>query len=505
MKCFRLLCFLMACGIIPSVFAQGDSTLSESKKLHPDLDTEVALSLNGTSNGVIPFWIKSNQYGSVPLSGVSASLYGRIAKEYKPERAEKLLDWGGAVDIRLNGGSKIELIPIEAYLKGRLSIFQLKIGRSRDREGLVDSALSSGSFTWSGNAPGIPKVELSIPSYWSLPWTNEVLAIKGNISYGWMGKVPLQYGENFGSKVPTNYHHLSFYGRIGKPEWKWKLFGAINHDVIWGSDELIFGDQYDLSDLEAFWYVLTGAKYTRAKDISKIGNHLGSLDVGGEYDFPTLKLGIYRQFFYEKGAIGHFANLKDGLNGISLTNKKQGNGVLRWNSILAELFYSKHQAGEAGAKQTPSGPEYYYNHAIYPKGFSYKGSSMGTPLIIAAKDARDDLVNHPANYFISNRVVAFHLGASVDIMDWTLEAKTTFAKHYGDFRTSGPNEQWFNGKRITQDFRYGKFSPVNQFSGYLEANRPLNGNYYLAAVVAADFGGLLYDNVGTVIKIGRTF
>ena len=112
---------------------------------------EVGVSASATSNGVVPFWMRSNQYGSIPLTGASSSFHGKIIKEYNPHRdssgKHRLWDWGLGVEGRMNIGNRAQFIPIEAYIKARTSIFQLKIGRSKEIFGLVDSTLSSGAFS----------------------------------------------------------------------------------------------------------------------------------------------------------------------------------------------------------------------------------------------------------------------------------------------------------------------------------------------------------------------
>src|SRR5690606_40123048 len=93
-----------------------------------------------------------------------------------------------------------------------------------------------------------------------------------------MGKEPIRFGDNAGQSFPTYYHHLSLYGRLGKPNWRWSIEGAINHDVFWGSERDIYDDSFDLSFFQAFRYVLTGENYGKLT-MSKLGNHLGSLDL----------------------------------------------------------------------------------------------------------------------------------------------------------------------------------------------------------------------------------
>jgi len=80
---------------------------------------------------------------------------------------------------------------------------------------------------------------------------------------------------------------------------------------------------------------------------SKIGNHQGSLDIGGSYNFGSISVMVYRQSFYDVGALANLANIKDGLNGINFTNNayKKKDKFWDWNKVLFEFFFTKDQAG----------------------------------------------------------------------------------------------------------------------------------------------------------------
>lgn len=466
-----------------------------------------------TSNEPIPFWLRNNQFGSIPSHGTGVGLIAvaekSFAYDFDPTRWK--LDWSTGTQIRGNVGQSSDFEVVEAYAKIRYGFLQMNIGRTKEYSGLVDSSLSSGSFSLSGNALGIPKVELAIPEYTDLPYTNGLFSVKGNMSFGWIGDTPIHYGENRGEEVETYYHHLSVYGQLGKRDWKLKLEAAVNHDVIWGSDRVIFGDQYKLSFGQEIWHVLTGKdvkkpmEWEGSFDISKVGNHLGSIDVALNYELNNYVLRGYRQFFYDKGALRYLGNIKDGLTGFSLSKKHHGKG-LYLNKIVAEIFYSKDQAGQEGAPWTPSGPEYYYNHGVYSDGFSYKGQGMGNPFIMPAYLAKEGQANDPKDYFISNRTVAYYLGAMIGYNDlWTGTVKVSHSRNYGDYHTSGPDQQWFNGKRINQNFSNGLFKPVNQFSAYAEGTRVLNNRFSIGFILAADYGGLLYNSFAGLGKIKYRF
>src|SRR5690606_16723423 len=122
---------------------------------------------------------------------------------------------------RTNLGKESNLSLIEGYGKMRIAIFQLKAGRTKDVMGLNgDSSLTSGNFAISGNALGIPKIDISIPQYYTLPIWDGLVAIKGNFAHGWAGRYLAHTigGSTQGLIVypKTFFHQKSLYGRIGK-------------------------------------------------------------------------------------------------------------------------------------------------------------------------------------------------------------------------------------------------------------------------------------------------
>src|SRR5690606_15483380 len=194
-------------------------------------------------------------------------------------------------------------------------------------------------------------------------------------------------------------------------------------------------------------------------------------DLGAEIDFGTVKLKIYRQNFYDVGALSRLANIRDGLNGVTVKNKEfnRSDKLFQWGTILFEFFYSKHQAGEFGSKVTKSGDEDYYNNYFYREGWSYKNLGLGNPLISKKSDVRTHHPVYPSNYFSNNRVIAFHFGNSGKIHNWDYNLKATYSLNYGTFGTSPEGHSL--GELEPYEPKHGLFGRVNQFSGYLEANK----------------------------------
>ncbi|MDO9254305.1 MAG: capsule assembly Wzi family protein [Bacteroidales bacterium] len=455
------------------------------------------------SDSLIPFWLRSNQFGSIPLDRASLSFVGRAGREYDINN-KKLFDWGVSLEGRANIGKKSEFLLIEGYGKIRVSIFEIRAGRSKEIMGLCDTALSSGAFSVSGNALGIPKIQISIPEFYTIPVFRGLFAFKGNYAHGWLGDLPVNMLDGSVDTLKTFLHQLSFYGRFGKPGWKLKLYGGINHQVQWGSESVYYGSNYTLSDMQRYWYVISGKAYGTSRiPTSKIGNHLGSIDAGLEYNFTNVRLFAYHQFFYDVGALYYLANIRDGLSGISLTNRRTTTDqIFRWNKILMEFFYSKNQAGEFWSPYTPSGDENYYNNDTYIDGWSYKGVGVGNPFVGNRYGIREELPNAPGDYFINNRVVALHLGFEGSVQNWGFILKASYSRNFGTFGTS---EAGHSLGSIHYPPKFGIFTETKQISSYFEANRALERNFKFGLAGAFDIGDLYYNSFGLQVKLSKSF
>lgn len=410
-----------------------------------------------------------------------------------------------AAESRVNLGNKAEVILIEAYAKAKLGIFELKAGRSKDIMGLVDTTLSTGAFSMSGNALGIPKVQVSIPEYWPIPILGGVIAIQGQFAYGWFGRTPIAPNPGGGGipntpPVVSYFQQKSLYARFGKPNWRLKVYGGINHQSIYGSEQKIFRN-FNLTKFESFLYAFTGKTWSSNSGfLTKLGNHIGSVDLGFTYDLDAVKVFVYRQQFYDVGALGHLANIRDGLNGISIQNKKSGN--TGWSKILFEFLYTKNQAGELWSPFTPSGDESYYNNSMYTSGWSYNAHGIGNPFLTPRHEARSNLRYKVHEYFVNNRVVAFHTGIEGKVNKTRVITKLSYSRNFGTYGTSSIGST-LGGKRNVLPPPY--FEQVNQFSGYLELNRSLANNWQIGLATAFDSGKLLYNSYGLLVSAKKTF
>jgi len=464
-----------------------------------------------TGKNTVPFWMRSDQWGSVPLPGASGALIASGWKDYD-STTTNFFDWGGGIELRGDAGadsSRLRLI--QGYVKVRASIFELKVGRFKEFMGLVDSSLSSGAFSVSDNALPIPKIEGSIPEFYTIPIFGGLFAFKGNIAHGWLGKIPVTPSKN----VPTAssyFHQTSLYGRLGKPGWRLHLYAGLNHQVYWGNEREIYGPGWGLSNLQTFKYVLLGKTWKG----SKVGNHLGSVDLGLQYEFPTVRLFVYRQSFYDEGALAKLANIADGLNGISLTNKQddiqvpdyfpvQGNdnsGWFHWHKVVLELFYSVNQAGYPWSRRTKSGDENYYNSNSYPEGWSYDGAGLGNPFITPAYTTRAGFPNVNFNYFNNNRVTALYAALQGSLFhDYRFTARGSYTLNYGTFGTSIWG--YSTGNHFVRP-QFGIWKKVNQASGWFSIERDLDPGWTVGCVIAVDRGDLFYSGGGFILRLKKS-
>jgi len=461
---FRVtLLFLCLCGKM--CFSQ--TTLLSNTKYQ--LETGTYLS----TSGITPFWLRSNQYGIVPLQAPILTFRGSAHKEYDSTKNEnqqlKKFGYGYGFWGVANVGKQSTLLLPEAYFKVRYGAFEFYGGCRREIMGLVDTTLTSGSYIWSGNALPMPKIQISLPNYRQIG--KSPIFIKGGFSHGWFGDQG--YVKNY------YLHQKWFYGRIGKENAKFKFYAGFNHNVQWGgttkSDYIKFSKDGQLAPYPwySYQFVLVpflqkliepdGNKLPIYDTELAIGNHLGSYDLGFELDKTNLKFLFYKQQPYDFArSIYRLNNIEDGLYGLSLglKNKK----ILQ--KILLEYLFTTSQGIYRFGQYRPSNYvefDNYFAHGQYNR-WAYNNFIIGTPFILA-NDTR----------VFNNRVKAF----------------STYIK--GQL---GVNSYLLGGSFSSNLGVYGGLLDKNQFSGKLCVTLPLKNNAHLYCQSAFDIGSIYPNNVG---------
>jgi hypothetical protein len=211
-----------------SYFFISFSALCQEQRKNTKIGAETGFLYSG--NGKTPFWMKSNTFGKVPETTPNLQIKFSIQNEYDStfnnlSVLKNKFDWAYGISMASNFTKVNSVILPEAFIKSRWKNWELYIGRRKEIFGLIDSVNTSGSYIWSGNALPMPKIQLHTPGYISIG-KKEIFGVKAGISHGWFGKDSVVQGHFL--------HQKWLYGRIGRPNSKFKLYAGINHQVMWG-------------------------------------------------------------------------------------------------------------------------------------------------------------------------------------------------------------------------------------------------------------------------------
>lgn len=442
------------------------------------------IEIQGLQTGdYVPFWMRSLQYGSVPVSGTSLSLIGAYVRDYQGTRDK--IRFGMGVQARGNLGTSVEGILLEAYVKARTKRLEFKAGRFRQVLGLTDTTLGMGGFTYSGNCLPIPMVQASLPEY-SFPLWDSLISFQGTIAQGWMGDARTNYAGN--KKTLSQFvHQKSFHIRVGRPMAKVRGTIGIVHQAFWVNHTKLMGDSvFKLNPYQSYMYLLTGKQYAYKQGYqltSNLGNHIGQLDLGIDIEGKTTTTRLYRQFLFDTDYSYKKKTLKDGLSGISILNRKPPTGSFYFRKLTMEYFSSMNETSNIE----------YYNHEMLYEGVSYLGAGIGNPFLPTKKQIRAGLPT--ASQFLivtgvgfpNTRVRVLHTG-----MEWAYDKvifrnRFSFSKNYGMLETKGI------------------FPPTNQFSMSFEAGIPLRKGWQARTLFALDSGGLYYNSAGGFVSMMKVF
>lgn len=446
-----------------------------------------------------PFWFRANQFGTIP-QGTLLSMAGIVdfQSSITPKNKDLKLIAKGNFTANYISNSQNKVFLSEAYVGAKFRKLLFYVGRKHEQFGLADSSLTSGSFIWSGNALPIPKIQLQISEYLPIPInsTNSWLAIKGNYAHGWFGEGKFAYGYFL--------HQKTLYLRLGKTSSTFKVHGGFNHQVQWGGKTFFdigtVNNKTFPASFRDYLYVVTGMGGFLGKgrggnsafdSTNRVGNHLGSIDIGLQIDLKKYSVLAYRQSIYEDGSLYYLINIADGLNGIAFTNlfpsiKK---GKISIHKVVVELLNSRSQGGNEfiiGNAQK-RGKDDYFNHQQYYDGWSYRGQIIGTPFITTQSDTDRNEPHNGYDATSNNRVLAYYLGIKGNI-----GASIQFTSRFSYTENLGTYNFPYEGSPK-------QFSALLQFSGIIKYWTGLNWT----ASMALDNGELYQNSIGGRIGISK--
>ena len=470
-----LLAFLLLGG--------GNAMAQKERKLDPFV--EYGATVHTGDN--IPLWQVSNLQG---LASLDNSTYIRGGVFYHDQ-------WGkwtvsGGVDLVAAAGFNSGIQ--QAYTDFRYKWFGIFAGSKEMTAPLINSRLSSGELTWSGNSKPIPQIMIGIPEYlYLLPR----LAIKGEISYGWFtdsnwmeAHTNLAAGGWYTKNI--KYHHKEGFVRIGVPGGKWQLDFGMTLDTQFGGQMVTASGVTDLGNsLKDYFRIFIPGSAGEDKPVNDAlfyqGNFVGTEQIRGTYRGKEVAVSLYLDNYFEDFSAMGKQNGWDGLWGLELKFKR----FRPINNIVLEYLQTTNQSGplhglhepEEGPVHKTGGSDNYYNNGLYP-GWAHWGMANGNPLLRAPIYNEDGTLT-----FKYNRVKAVHLGWSGEISDeWEYMAKLTM------------NRTWGTHGAPTLDI-------LENFSAYAAFQyRPAKlKTWAFHASLGLDTGDIYGDNFGFQLKVRKTF
>lgn len=441
----------------------------------------------GSSSQRTPFWLHANQWGIVPNSGQIASLrLGIEARKYLQIDSLSTPKWSAVYGAELvaNYSKHSKFLVPQIYAGIAFKSFQLTLGRRKQYVGFNDHELGTGAYMWSGNALPMPRIQLGFENY--VPFIKNFLYFKGFYSDGFLnGPRPVT--------SELKLHNKGLFVRIGRPTGLVQLHGGFNHAVQWGGRSPYFTENGQMpKGIDKYWYVISGFKPKKGiNGISsfdaenRIGNHVASLDFGLELNLKSVNILFYRQNLIEDGSLFYLNNVRDGLNGITFTMKKQEAKNFTLDKLTLEFLYTKSQGGsEAVDGNAIRGKDDYFNNAQVRDGWQYYGRAIGTPFI--TPQSENSWPRYADFFTNNNRVWVVHSGLRGKLKGTTWITKLSLSNNEG-----------------TYDLRLPK--KMYQFSGIIALEKSLDwlGGSVVKGAVSVDAGEFLGDAFGVMFSLRK--
>jgi hypothetical protein len=461
----------------------------------------------GTSSTQNPFWMRANQYSLTPVKGSFGTVRVGVSRDYapRPDSATKQtsrFDWGFGVYAAANIGAPVTvdqaavLLP-DAYVKVRFRSLELYGGNRREVIGLGDTLLTSGFVAWSGNAMPFPKIQLHTPDFVPLGFTRKLVALRAGYAHGWLINAYIQ-----GSYLHQKY----LYARIGKPTWRFRAYGGLNHQVQWGGHaDYLIGTPLAVNgrlstSFQDYLSLVTGRypdalendRFTGFDGTNRLGNHVGSYDLALEWAGPKANWLLYHQHMYDDASGLALQNVPDGLTGLRFLNRLKASTVFRFQRVVFEWLTTTNQSGPSfDPAARYQGADNYFNHSQYREGWSYRGRTLGTPFIMPRPDLAPTLANEYAGngYYPNNRVVAWYVGAAGSFRHGPLlMMRTSYSRNFGSYKQPYPQV-------------------YHQLSTYLMAQWPLQKwpGTSLITALALDRGEVIPNSFGSYISLKKVW
>ena len=384
------------------------------------------------SGDFAPYWMTNNRYG-LSTEKKEAFIWRRSLK--RDIRNDEDRNWKIGYGLEFSNvfeKKDTRWILQELYGDVQYKSVMLSVGQKERPSEMLNPELSSGGLVSGINARPIPQVRFELPDFWSIPGTNDWIALKGHLSYGMYTDNKWQKDFNAGEKYVYSknslYHSKAGYLRLGNAiKFPITITGGLEMNTQFaGTAYNVRGRADDPSgfqggtvkmpaNFKAFWNALVqgGSDATDGAYSNREGNTVGawhlSVDIHGlDWDADEIwKARFYAEHMFEDQSQMFWQyGWKDFLLGTEINLPK--NPIV--SDIVYEYLYTKDQSGPIYHDHTAQIPDQvsaldnYYNHSIYG-AWQHAGYGMGNGLLISPLYNNDGQLR-----FKHNRIIAHHAG-----------------------------------------------------------------------------------------------
>ena len=468
-----------------------------------------------------PLWLNANRYGLSSLDKTSGYVRAGLFRDSRQDTCNALR-WGIGLDMAATTGFTSDAVLQQAYGEVGLMKGLLTIGSKEQPLELKNQELSTGSQTLGINARPVPQVRLSLPDYWEIPGTHGWIGLKGHLSYGWTTDDEWQRDftdEQTRYTEHTWLHTKAGYARIGKNGKPLTVEIGLEMAAQFGGQSYLQTNSTELScisnesGLKGMWHALVPSGHDANEndmDYKNIdGNHLGSWLMRINYDRHDWGVSVYADHFFEDQSMMFHIDY-DGYGTDEEWNKRKDNDYLvydlrdmlvgaelrlkttKWvSNVLVEYIYTKYQSGPVYHDHTRhlsdhiGGNDNYYNHWVFT-GWQHWGQVMGNPLY------RSPLYNDDGRILTEdNRFWAWHIAAAGSpIEGLRYRLMCTWQRGFGTY--DKPLSHPMHNMSLMGEARYC-FPETSTLGGWS-----------VKGALGLDRGGLLGDNFGMQLTIGKT-
>lgn len=472
------------------------------------------LGVMASSEGYLPYWMTTNQYGLMPernggLALLQASTQFDESKTIQYRFGASLAANSYKNPLGLSSKS-VNMMVDELYGSIKWKPFTLDVGikhRDNDFMGASQSlgslSVTGGHLVETGNARSMPGYLVSMDPV-AVPLTRKHLWIYG--AYGDFTTTDNRY-------VKDALVHRTRIGLRFSLTKRLSLDAVLDHYAMWAGrhpEEV----NYPVS-LKNYIKVVTGSSAgsegTKSDRLNVIGDQGGSEIIRVSYRTDDWAIVAQHDIPYNDGSGMGFYNFPDGVNTLSFSFHDKNKWI---SDVVYEHQYTMYQSGpingetfdDEGHSITPPGVstvglDDYFSNSYYKSCWTHHGRTIGDPLFLPKGVHVGEWSSALVNLGIeNNRVKSHHLGIGGKLFrKYPYKLMLTYSDNYGTYYDPYTGESQYQKPWGTV-----KETGLKQFSGAFMGQ--LDSVFKIAGLSVlygfyADKGQLYQDSVGVTFGV----